>query len=96
MVTMTQGADIHWDSIDVVISVNGSAPLLCDGHGESNDDCQLIEFGNTDDEVWSVGDGVTLSENDFDLCHDVCSLDIRIEHTSEGRVIYELTGVLAE
>lgn len=96
MVTMTQGSDINWASIDVVIRVNGSDPMLCDGHGESDDDCLIVEFGNTDDEAWSVGDGVTLYENDFDLCSDVCSLDISIQDTREGKVIYEFTGVLAE
>ena len=96
MVTMTQGGDLNWASLSVQVSVNDSAPMTCDNPGESGGECQIVEFGNTDDQVWSVGDGVTLYENGLDICSDVCSLDIKIVDTREGRVIYEFADVLAE
>jgi hypothetical protein len=96
MVTMTQGGDLNWASLSVQVSVNDSAPMTCDNPGESGGECQIVEFGNTDDQVWSVGDGVTLYENGRDICSDVCSLDIKIVDTREGKVIYEFADVLAE
>lgn len=96
MVTMTQGSDINWASVSIQVSVDASAPFSCDNPGQSGGECQLVEFGNTDDQVWSVGDGITLHENGLDLCSDVCSLDIKILDTREGKLIYEFTGVTAE
>jgi hypothetical protein len=96
MVTMTQGGDLNWASLSVQVSVNDSAPITCDNPEESGGECQFVEFGNTDDQVWSVGDGVTLYENGLDICSDVCSLDIKIVDTREGKVIYEFADVLAE
>jgi len=96
IVTMTQGGDLNWASLSVQVSVNDSAPMNCDNPGESGGECQIVEFGNTDDQVWSVGDGVTLYENGLDICSDVCSLDIKIVDTREGKVIYEFADVLAE
>jgi hypothetical protein len=96
MVTMTQGGDLNWASLSVQVSVNDSAPITCDNPEESGGECQIVEFGNTDDQVWSVGDGVTLYENGLDICSDVCSLDIKIVDTREGKVIYEFADVLAE
>jgi hypothetical protein len=96
MVTMAQGGDLNWASLSVQVSVNDSAPITCDNPEESGGECQFVEFGNTDDQVWSVGDGVTLYENGLDICSDVCSLDIKIVDTREGKVIYEFADVLAE
>ena len=96
VVTMAQGSDINWASISIQVSVNDSAPFSCDNPGQSGGECQLVEFGNTDDQVWSVGDGITLHENGLDLCTDVCSLDIRIVDTREGKVIDEISDVVAE
>ena len=96
MVTMTQGGDLNWASLSVQVSVNDSAPMTCDNPGESGGECQIVEFGNTDDQVWSVGDGVTLYENGLDICSDLCSLDIKIVDTREGKVIYQFADVLAE
>jgi hypothetical protein len=96
MVTMTQGGDLNWASLSVQVSVNDSAPITCDNPEESGGECQIVEFGNTDDQVWSVGDGVTLYENGLDICSDLCSLDIKIVDTREGKVIYQFADVLAE
>ena len=33
--------------------------MTCDNPGvDGTSVCSLVEFGNTDDQVWSVGDGV--------------------------------------
>jgi hypothetical protein len=96
IVTMTQGDDLNWASTSVQVSVNGSAPVTCDNPGQSSGDCQLVEFGATDDQVWSASDGVTLYENGIDLCSNVCKLDITIVNTREGIVIYEFVDFLVE
>ena len=96
MVTMTQGGDLNWASISVQVSVNDSAPMTCDNPEKSGGECQLVEFGNTDDQVWSVGDGITLYENGLNLCSEQCSIDIKIVDAREGNVIDECVDVLAE
>ena len=69
MLTMDQGGDINWAAVSVKLSIDGAAPVTCDNPGvDGASVCSLVEFGNTDDQVWSVGDGVTVVENSADLC----------------------------
>ena len=64
MLTMDQGGDINWAAVSVKLSIDGAAPVTCDNPGvDGTSVCSLVEFGNTDDQVWSVGDGVTVVEN---------------------------------
>jgi hypothetical protein len=58
--------------------------------------CSLVEFGETGDQVWSVGDGVTVVENGQDLCDGACSIDVTITDTREGKTIDTTNGVPAE
>ena len=60
-ITMTQGVAINWATVDVKISINNGAPITCDNPGnEGGAACALIEFGDSTDSEWSVGDGVTV------------------------------------
>ena len=94
---MDQGGDINWASLSVKISVDDAAPVTCRQPGvEGTAVCSLVEFGNTDDQVWSVGDGVTIMESGQDLCSGDCSIDVTITDTREGKTIYTTIGVPAE
>ena len=97
MLIMDQGSDINWAAVSVKLSIDGAAPVACDNPGvDGTSVCSLVEFGNTDDQVWSVGDGVTVVENGQDLCSGSCSIDVTITDTREGKVIDTTNGVVAE
>ena len=70
------------------ISIDGAAPITCDNPGQSGSDCGSIEFGNTGDAVWSVGDGVTIVESGSDLCAYGCGIEYTIIDTREGAIIH--------
>jgi hypothetical protein len=91
-VTMTQGGDINWAAISVKISINNEAPLTCANDGVTDDSaCALVEFGSTSDQVWFVGDGVTIVENGQNLCDDTtwCDVRVTITDTREGKTLDE-------
>jgi hypothetical protein len=81
----------------VKLSVDGAAPVTCSNPGtQSNGVCTLVEFGTTDDQVWSVGDGVTVVEDGQDLCNNGCSIDVTIIDTQQGKTIDTTNNVPAE
>ena len=92
-ITMIQGSDLNWASISVRISIDGGAPITCSNHGDSTGVCELVEYGNTGDQYWSVGDGVTIVESGQDLCTGTCSIKVTIVDTSEGNTLDETTAV---
>ena len=97
MLTMDQGGDINWAAVSVKLAIDGAAPVTCDNPGvEGTGVCSLVEFGSTDDQVWSVGDGVTVVENGQNLCGGSCSIDVTITDTREGKVIDTTNAVVAE
>ena len=96
-VTMTQGAPNSgwtWASIKVMISVDNAAPVTCDNPGATGGSCGLVEFGSTSDQVWSVGDGVTIVETGQDLCAagTTCEIKVTITDTREGKTLDESTS----
>jgi hypothetical protein len=93
-VTMSQGGDLNWASISVKISVNNGAPVTCDNPGATGGTCGLVEFGSTSDQVWSVGDGVTIVESGQDLCTggETCEIKVTITDTREGKTLDESTS----
>ncbi|MDA8818425.1 type IV pilin [Candidatus Poseidoniales archaeon] len=93
-VTMSQGGDLNWASISVKISVNNGAPVTCDNPGATGGSCGLVEFGSTSDQVWSVGDGVTIVESGQDLCTagETCEVKVTITDTREGKTLDESTS----
>ena len=97
-VTMTQGSDINWASVNVKISVNNGAPIDCDlrADGETVDTgCALVEFGDSSDSDWSVSDGVTVVENGQNLCDagSTCTVKVTITNVREGNTMDESTTV---
>ena len=92
-ITMSQGADLNWASVSVKISVDNGAPITC-SNGDASGDCDLIEFGTTGDQFWSVGDGVTIVESGQDLCSGgTCVIRVTITNTMEGITIAETTAI---
>lgn len=92
-ITMSQGGDLNWASISVKISVDNGAPVTC-SNGDASGNCDLVEFGNTGDQVWSVGDGVTIVESGQDLCTEgTCVIKVTITDTREGKTLDETTAV---
>ena len=87
---------INWAAVSVKLAIDGAAPVTCDNPGGEGGVCSLVEFGNTDDQVWSVGDGVTIAESGQDLCSASCSIDVTITDTLGNRVIATISGVVAE
>ena len=97
MLTMIQSQGVlDWSSISVKLQIDGAAPVTCDNPGDSGGVCVLEEFGTTTDQVWSIGDGVTIKESGTDLCSSTCSIVVTIVDTNEGRVIDEINDVPAE
>ena len=96
-VTMTQGGDINWAFVSVKISVNNDAPITCDrDSGDGVDtDCSLVEFGDSSDSEWTIGDGVTIVENGQDLCSagETCSIQVTITNVREGTTLDESSTV---
>ena len=93
-VTMSQGGDLNWASISVKISVDNAAPVTCDNPGATGGSCGLVEFGSTSDQVWSVGDGVTIVETGQSLCDagQTCEIKVTITNTRIGQTIDETTS----
>ena len=96
-VTMTQGAPnsgFTWASIKVMISVDNAAPVTCDNPGATGGSCGLVEFGSTSDQVWSVGDGVTIVETGQNLCDagQTCEIKVTITDTRQGMTLDESTS----
>ena len=93
-VTMSQGGDLNWASISVKISVDNAAPVTCDNPGATGGSCGLVEFGSTSDQVWSVGDGVTIVETGQSLCDagQTCEVKVTIINTRMGITIDETTS----
>ena len=59
------------------------------GPQQSGSECGSIEFGNTGDNAWSVGDGVTIVESGSNLCSGGCDIDFTIIDVREGMLIAE-------
>ena len=92
-ITMSQGGDLNWASVSVKISVDNGAPVTC-SNGDASGNCDLIEFGNTGDQFWSVGDGVTIVESGQDLCTSgSCVIKVTITDTREGKTLDESTAI---
>jgi flagellin-like protein len=95
-VTMDQGSEINWAAISLKISVNNGPPLTCANNNETKDNspCWLDEFGGTGDNVWSVGDGVTIYENSA-ICDAsvTCNIEVTISDIQAEKTIDQSTAV---
>ncbi len=87
--TMNQGQAINWAAVSVSVSINDGAPITCDK--DSGDrECVYVDFGSdTSDQEWGVGEGITISEQNTQLCDgsEPCKVDITITDTQAGKTI---------
>ena len=92
-ITMSQGRDLNWASVSVKISVDNGAPVTC-SNGDASGNCDLVEFGTTGDQFWSVGDGVTIVESGQDLCSSgTCVVMVTITDTQLGLTLDVVTAI---
>ena len=87
IISMEMGSDLSWSIVQIQISIDGAAPITCDNPGQSGGDCGSIEYGNTADSTWSVGDGVTIVESGSNLCSGGCGIEYTIIDAREGMII---------
>ena len=81
-----KGSEVNWGYVKVQITVEGILePMDCgntqEAANESNLKCYLKEFGNTNDQLWTAGDGAMLYENGEDLCSAACEIEVKITNS---------------
>ena len=84
-IDFTKGSEVNWGYVNVQITVEGVLePMNCGNSKEAADSgnlkCYLQEFGNTEDQVWTAGDGAMLYENE-ELCSAACDIEVRITNS---------------
>jgi hypothetical protein len=86
-IMMTQGTDLNWALLKVVISVDGGTPTAC-GDADSDMGCTWTPFeGDGNDQAWEVSEGITISEGSGDLCDGFnggCEVQVTITKTGTG------------
>lgn len=82
-VVMDQGSPINWASVEVLISVNDEAPMIC----EPNDSSASCTYDIDNDQEWSAGEEIIISEGQNDLCSATCEIDVTIKNSQESKVL---------
>lgn len=93
-VQMNQGDDLNWAQVNLQLSVNEGAYMQCTTPQETiGNNCHLTDDG---DNVWALGESITVSEGSDDLCDGSSSCDVRIKiiDSMNGNIIYESNSVL--
>ncbi|RPG79952.1 MAG: hypothetical protein CBC77_001510 [Euryarchaeota archaeon TMED117] len=93
-VQMNQGDDLNWAQVNLQLSVNEGAYMQCTTPQETiGNNCHLTDNG---DNVWALGESITVSEGSDDLCDGSSSCDVRIKiiDSMNGNIIYESNSVL--
>lgn len=85
-IDFTSGSEVNWGYVSVQITVEGILePMNCgntqEAANEGNLKCYLAEFGNTNDQLWTAGDGAMLYENGEDLCSAACEIEVKITNS---------------
>jgi len=94
-ITMSQGGDLNWASVSIKLSVDNGAPVTCSNPGDDTGNCELFEFGDTTDQFWSVGDGVTIKESGQDICTSgTCVVRVTITDTLRGITLGVITTII--
>ena len=82
-IVMTQGSDLIWAELEIYIAIEDGASMACVevDSADENSDCT---YTRDDDDYWSTGEEITISEGAYDLCdgsNGGCSVDINIIRT---------------
>lgn len=92
-VVMNSGDDLNWAQVNLLLSVNDGAYMQCTTPGEtSGTSCHLSDDG---DQVWGLGETVTLSEGTDDLCDgsSTCLVQVKIINSMDGETLFESNQV---
>ena len=90
---MNSGDDLNWAQVNLLLSVNDGAYMQCTTPGEtSGTSCHLSDDG---DQVWGLGETVTLSEGTDDLCDgsSTCLVQVKIINSMDGETLFESNQV---
>ena len=98
-VAMAQGDDLSWAVLKVSIVVDNGASMTCDEASSADATSQCV-WSKDDDNFWSVGEEITISEgSDTNLCsgdNGGCNVDITLTKIGVGneddRVIRTVTA----
>lgn len=82
-VVMNQGDSIGWAAVKVTISVDDEAPVTC----EAQDSSAPCTYDPDNDQSWSVGESITISEGQNDICSEGCNIAVTITNTQESKVL---------
>ena len=82
-VVMNQGDSIGWAAVKVTISVDDEAPVTC----EAQDSSAPCTYDPDNDQSWSVGESITISEGQNDICSEGCNIAVVITNTQESKVL---------
>ena len=79
-VQMTSGDGLNWANLKVSIVVDGGASKLC-VEGDATADCRW-DWGG--DNIWNVGEEITISEGATDLCDGTAPCSVVVTLTKIG------------
>ena len=82
-VVMNQGDSIGWAAVKVTISVDDEAPVTC----EAQDSSAPCTYDPDNDQSWSVGESITISEGQNNICSEGCNIAVTITNTQESKVL---------
>ena len=83
LVVLDYGDAISWASVEVTISVNDEAPMIC----EPNDSSASCTYDHDADQEWNVGDEIMISEGQNDLCSEECDIAVTIKNKQESKIL---------
>ena len=92
--TRSQNMDLNWSNMTIVLYDDhddgvGTNPIICSNPGHpTNSDCSIIEVLGNGDDVFDVGEIITISEQGVDICSsDPCEKYVVIfEGTSHSNL----------
>lgn len=82
-VVMNQGDSIGWAAVEVTISIDDEAPIQC----EPQDSSAPCTYDLDNDQSWSVGESIMISEGQDDLCSAGCNIAVTIKNTQESKIL---------
>ena len=86
-ILMTQGSDLNWAVLKVSIVVDNGPSYLCEEYDYADDSTDCT-YTMDEDQYWSVGEEITISEGaSVDLCdgsNGYCTVDVSLTKVGVG------------
>ena len=81
--TFGNGADLDWALVTIEV-VKDSVPYACDNPGTSaTGKCAVAQTQTDDDEHWTKGETLIVSDTGGNFCDADCTLTINIKHSGD-------------